>query len=111
MLQDMTELPQKPHMLQHWPNLEPAQVWPPFLEPHRPAELTLDVDVGFVAEAVEVLEVFTVEEVAMLEGADDTLTVELVSVDPPAVAPVVAAVVVTWEVPQVPKAELHPVPQ
>lgn len=73
MLQDMTELPQKPHMLQHWPNLEPAQVWPPFLEPHRPAELTLDVDVGFVAEAVEVLEVFTVEEVAMLEGADDTL--------------------------------------
>lgn len=99
-------------MLQQEPNLEPAQVVPLFLAPHRPLALTVDVDVAVVAGAVEVLEVFTVvmeevEEVAMLE-ADDTLTIELVSVDAPETAFVF---VVTWEVPQVPKDELHPVPQ
>lgn len=85
------EEPQKPHMLQHLPNLEPAQVWP-VREPQTPLVLTLDVGAGFVAGA-EVAVVFTVEEeevVAMLEAAEDAFTVELVSVDPPVVTPVLA---------------------
>lgn len=89
----MTDEPHKPHMLQQEPNLEPAHVWPPLLVPQRPLALTLDEGVGFVAVgAVEEEEGFTAEgEVAMLVGAEEgAFTVELVSVDPPVAAPVVA---------------------